>query len=162
MNSNSKLTLTAGILNTILGAILLGYAALLAIMAFVCLALMITPLIIAAIPLFFIFGLIAVIVLAAAIANGLTGIGSIITSSKGGTPSRTFSIISVVVDAVMIPSGIATFAYNIFGLTKETESPIMWIALLISSALTVAMAIACLILNGKALKKANATEKTDA
>ena len=38
----------------------------------------------------------------------------------------------------------------------------MWIALLISSALTVAMAIACLILNGKALKQANATEKTDA
>ncbi len=162
MNLNSKFTLTAGILNTILGAIMLIYAVLLALMAFVSLLLIITPLIIAALPMFFLFGFFAIVTLVAAVASEVTGIGSIMTSSKGGTPSRIFSVISVVVDAVMIPSGLATFAYNIFGLTKETESPVMWIALLISSALTVAMAIACLILNGKALKQANATEKTDA
>ena len=56
MNLNSKFTLTAGILNTILGAIMLIYAVLLALMAFVSLLLIITPLIIAALPMFFLFG----------------------------------------------------------------------------------------------------------
>ena len=153
--ANSKLTMTSGILNTILGAILLVYTVLLALMAFVSLALMITPLIIAAIPMFFLFGFFALVTLVAAVASEVTGIGSIITSSKGGAPSRIFSVISVVVDAIMIPSGLATFAYNVYGLTQENESPVLWIALLIISALTAAMAITCLVLNGKALKNAN-------
>lgn len=152
MNSNSKLTITAGILNTVLGVILFGYAVLLTIMAFVCLLLVITPLIIAAIPLFFIFCFIAILALGSAIANEVTGIGSIITSSKGGTPSRIFSIISLVVDAVIIPANALTLIYNVYGLTQENESFALWIVLIITGSLCIALAVSCLILNATALK----------
>lgn len=152
MNSNSKLTMTSGILNTILGVILLVYTVLLALMAFVSLALIITPLIIAAVPMFFLFGFFAIVTLAAAVANGITGIGSIVTSSKGGVPSRIFSVISLIVDSVVLPIGIATLAYNIYGLTQETESRALWITLLVISALTSAMAVTGIILNAKSVK----------
>ncbi len=154
-NSNtdkSKITIASGVLNIVSGAILFLDAVLFAIAAIVCLMMVVTPFIIAAVPMFFILGFIGLLALGAAIADEIVGIGSVITSAKGGTPSRIFTIISVAVNAIILLPNILSLINNVFCLIGETESIGIWIALIVINSLSIIIALTCLIINAYALK----------
>lgn len=147
-----KLGFSAGILNIILGIILLVDAVFFGITAFVCLLLSATLFFMAAIPLFLLLGSICLLTLAATAANIITGTGTIVASIKGGTASKVFSTISVILDGLVIPPNAFAVAYSIYALISNiiengSGNSEFHIFIIIFGALTVALTATSFIIH---------------
>jgi len=142
---NNKLGFSAGVLNIVLGSVLFVDAILIALMAFCCLIMSFTMFFMAAIPAFLFTGFLFFVALAAAIANIVTGTGAVVTSVKGGTVSKIFSVVSTVVDIAVIPANIVALVCGTYLLFTE----ISWLSVMIFiiAACAIILAVISLILN---------------
>lgn len=148
---NNKSGFSAGVLNVILGVFLFIDAVLIAVFAFVCLLMSFSLFFMAAIPAFLVTGFLCIVAFAAAIANTVTGGGAILTSVKGGKISRIFSIVSVAVDAAVIPANIVALACGAYLIFVEAAEDGMVsglsVTILVIAAAVIMLAVASLIIN---------------
>lgn len=142
-----KLTFAAGIINILMGAGTFVYAILMALFAFVSLILVFTIFIVAALPVFLIMLFITCITFAAAIANTVVGVGTLVSSIKGGNVSKAFSIVSVTVDGVFIPANGIFMLISLY--LVATPDNMSWLSVLLAVLSTVVflLAVASLVLH---------------
>lgn len=150
---DNKLNFSAGVLNIIVGAVLFIDSVLIAVFAFAFLLLSFSLFFMAAIPAFLITAFLCVVTLVATAANTATGIGSVLTSINGGKLTKVFSIISIIVDAIVIPANMCALAFGAFVMADE---PDFLSALIVAiSALAISAATASLIVQCVSLVRAN-------
>lgn len=148
---NNKLGFSAGILNVILGALLIIDAVLLAVFAFCFLLLSFSLFFMAAIPAFLVTGFLCIVTFGGAIANTVTGGGAILTSVRGGKISKIFSTVSVIVDVAVIPANIVALSYGAYiifdEITVEGAVSVFPVIITIITAVAIIIAVASLIFN---------------
>ena len=157
---NDKLTFSAGIINIVTGAFTFLYALIMALITIVALLMSFTIFFLGAIPVFIIFLALTALTFGAAITNAVVGVGSIVTSMRGGRISKVFSIVSVSVDGVFIPVCGGILALWTISLVSANE--INWAAILfiISTFVVLALTVTSLVLHSVRLVKFGQKEPT--
>lgn len=151
---NNKLNFSAGILNIVVGAVLFVDTVVIAIFAFVCLLMSFSLFFMAAIPAFLVTAFLCFVAFVATVANTATGIGSVLTAIKGGKLSKIFSIISIVVDALVIPANAFALACGIYLLLSGEPDGLSVIIVLIAVC-AIIFAVASLTVQAVSLTRAN-------
>lgn len=145
VTTKSKLELSMGVLNIVLGAVLFADAAVIALFAFVCLLMSFSLFFLAAIPAFLFTGMLCIIAFAAAIVNVITGIGAVVSSQTGGKVSTIFTIATIVVDAIVIPANVVALFCGSYLL--YTEVNYLSILIFVIAVCAILLATASLILS---------------
>lgn len=151
----SGLNITAGIMNIILAAALTVNTIIMLMCLFVCVAM---PLLL---PIWFLpfillvplFGFIFVVSLSATVCNLIAGTGTLISTVKGGKISKTFAIISLVVDLVFIPSNALFFAYGVYAVSDAYNVNWLTVAITAASSAAIILTVVSVILNAVSLRK---------
>ena len=93
------------------------------------------------------FGFIFAISLAAAVSNLITGVGTVVASTKGGKVSKVFAIISLVIDGLFIPVNVLFFAYGVFALTDAYNINWLTVLIAVASSAAVVLTVVSIVLN---------------
>lgn len=162
----NKLCLSSGIINIALATATVPNVIIMFIFVAVCLLMSFSLFFLAAIPLFLICGVILLVAIAAVIANYITGVGTIVASMGGKKVTKVFSVISIIIDGLFIPSSIVFMLMGVMSVTSETNW--LGIAIIITGVIAVGLAIAGLTVNcvfitklTKALPAANQPHSTN-
>ena len=149
--STNRSELTTGILNIVLGIVLLIDTVLIAIMAACCLLMSFSLFFLAAIPAFLITGALCIISFVATWANVVIGVGTVIASKKGGKILTVFPIIAVIADVAVIPANIVALVFGVYLVVVEADFLSIFICII--AAIAIGLAIASLILSIVSLVK---------
>ena len=143
--TKSKLELSMGILNIVLGAVLSLDGLVIALFAFVCLLMSFSLFFTAAIPAFLFTGMLCIVTFIAALVNVITGVGAVVTSQTSKKISKFFTIATMVVDIVVIPANIVALICGTYIL--YTEVNYLSVLIFIIAVLAILLAVASLILS---------------
>lgn len=116
-----------------------------AILAIGCLMMSFSLFFMAAIPAFLIVGFLFILTVCATAANYFTGAGTIIGAIKGGKVSKVFSVLSIIVDVMILPAQALALAFCAYAYADEPEP--VFLTLMIVAVIAVALCIAGTILN---------------
>lgn len=141
----NKSELATGVLNIILGIVLLVDAVLIAIMAVCCLLMSFSLFFLAAIPAFLITCTLCIIAFVATWANVVIGIGTVVASNRGGKILTIFPIIAVIADVAVIPANIVALVFGVYLVVVEIDFLSIFICII--ATLAIGLAIASLILS---------------
>lgn len=156
---NTKINFAAGVMNNILAVVLIvnTVVTLLCLIACIVMPILLPIWFLPFILLVPLFGFIFFISLAANICNLIAGVGTVVASVKGGKISQVFAIISIVVDAVFIPSDALFFAYGVFALQDAYTVNWLTVAITAASSLALVLTAVSIVLNAISLR----TKKKD-
>lgn len=143
--TTAKLERATGGLNIAMSAVLLVDGLILGVMAFVCLLMSFSLFFMAAIPAFLVIGFLCLMAFGAAVANLITGIGTLYASEKRGNVLKVFLIVTIVVDVAVIPANIIALICGSYLL--YTEVNFLSILIFIVAALAILLAIASFVLS---------------
>ena len=148
-----KLERAMGALNITLGVVLFVDGVVLAFVAFCCLLMSFSLFFMAAIPAFLVIGLLCIMTFGAAIANLVTGVGTVFSSKKQNKILRLFPIITIAADVAVIPANIIALVCGSYLL--YTEVNYISILVFIVAALAILLAVVSLVLSIVRLVKRN-------
>lgn len=143
--STVKLERAMGGLNIALGVVLAVDGIILAIMAFCCLLMSFSLFFMAAIPAFLVIGFLCVLAFGAAIANIVTGVGTVFASKRSVKILRLFPIVTLIVDVAVIPANVIALVCGTYLLYTEVN----WLSILIFivAACAIMLAVVSLVLS---------------
>lgn len=147
----SRLERATGGLNIALGLVLFVDGIVIAIVALCCLLMSFSLFFMAAIPAFLVTGFLCIMAFAAAIANIVTGVGTVIASAKRGKLRSVFFIITIAADIVVIPANIIALICGAYLL--YTEVNYLSILIFIFAACAIILAVSSLVLSAIRLIK---------
>ena len=141
-----KLERAMGALNITLGVVLFVDGVVLAFVAFCCLLMSFSLFFMAAVPAFLVIGLLCIMTFGAAIANLVTGVGTVFSSKKQSNKIlRLFPIITIAADVAVIPANIIALVCGSYLL--YTEVNYISILVFIVAALAILLAVVSLVLS---------------
>ncbi|MDE7164080.1 MAG: hypothetical protein K2O04_01485 [Clostridiales bacterium] len=143
--TTAKLERAMGGLNIALSVVLFVDGIFLAIMAFCCLLMSFSLFFMAAIPAFLVIGFLCLMAFGAAIANLVTGIGTLYASKKRGKILSLFPIITIAADVAVIPANIIALICGTYLL--YTEVNFLSILIFIVATCAILLAVASLVLS---------------
>lgn len=146
-----KLLITAGTMNLVISGLLGLQTLFFIVVAAACLLMTFSLFFLAAIPAAVIIGGIAFILSIAAIANLITGIGALVGSCRTGKFSKAISIVSIVINALMIPLCVFSLLFGIELLRMSFD----WFSFVLAlfGAIMIVFTIASLVIHIVCLKK---------